>query len=685
MTAGTGGTVNLLIVDDNAAQRLALAAILADLDVAIVEAASGREALRCLLQQEFALILLDVNMPGLDGFETAALVRQRRTSEHTPIIFITAYADDAYVARGYSLGAVDYILSPVQPTVLRSKVAVFIELYRKTEEVTRQREHLRRYAVQLQQLSEASLAINSARTPEDILTVVIDRAMQIIGAHQGSVAAELPDGGNWLTVMQASEKYGTFRSTHAGGTVPVPALRGPQRLSEAQLRASWEWQQAPPTVVAGLPRDGWLAVPLAGRDGRATGMVQLSEKRDGAFTGEDEGILVQLAQMAAIAIENTTAAEARESNRLKDEFLGVLSHELRTPLQAMLTWISILRRDPHDAALAARGLEVIERSARTQTQLIADLLDVSRIIRGQLTLEPGPMNLPVVVDLAIESLKPAAAAKHLTIAWTPPTECWVVGDATRMQQVLWNLLSNAIKFTPDGGRIELTMAVEPGEVVIAVGDSGSGIPPDFLPHLFERFRQADSSARRQHGGLGIGLAIVRHLVELHRGTVIAENKPDGGARFTVRLPRHPSSAEAGSDQDEESAAASGVRLDGIRIVLVEDECDARESLTTALRLFGAHVIAVPSAAAALLALDHQPADVLLSDLGMPGQDGYELIQQVRAREAARGGRMPAAALTAYVRPEDGAGALRAGFDTHVHKPVEPNELARVVRRLAGRR
>lgn len=687
----------LLVVDDNAAQRLALAAILGDLELTIVEAASGREALRCLLREEFAVILLDVNMPGLDGFDTAALIRQRPNCAHTPIIFVTAYGDDAHAARGYSLGAVDYILAPVQPDVLRSKVSVFIDLFEKTQQLTRQREALQRYAAQLQQLSQASLAINSAQSVEQVLQIVTDNAAQIIGAHQASTTAALPDKVTAPTAVRLSDKYGGLRKIYTSGSGSEAMLGIQQSLcmTEAELANAGDkrWAHA---VVNGVPMRGWLAAALTGRDGRSMGLAQLSDKYEGEFTAEDERILVQLAQMASIAIENTLTSEAREANRLKDEFLGVLSHELRTPLQAMLSWVTILRKEAIDPGVMARGLEVIERSARTQTQLIEDLLDVSRIIRGQVRLESGPVELNKVIELAIETLKPGAAAKNIEIAWVPPVpSCRVVGDANRLQQVVWNLVSNAVKFTPHGGRVEIRVTRALGHVAVQVQDTGSGIPAPFLPHVFERFRQADSTTVRQHGGLGLGLAIVRHLVELHGGTVHADNVHGGsGAIFTIRLPYGPESAERAllnvlarpERQAVQVAALSpdALRLDGIRVMLVEDETDARECLTVALQLYGAEVIAVGSVAAALRALEQRPPDVLLSDLAMSGEDGYTLIRQIREQEAARGGRLPAAALTAYVRPEDRAGTLRAGFDMHVNKPVQPLELARLVGHLAGR-
>lgn len=683
----TDGSVKVLVVDDHAAQRTALGAILADLDVAVVQASSGRDALRCLLQQEFAVILLDVNMPVMDGFETAALIRQRRSSQHTPIIFITAYSDDAYAARGYSLGAVDYILSPVQPDVLRTKVSVFIDLYRKAEQIERQREALWRYAAQLQQLSEASLAINSAPSIEGVLEVVAESAGRIIGAHQSGASAVL-ENGTIATTTRVSEQHGGHRATRTSrnpGSVMGLASQRPQRLCQADLEASSLWQGESREIVPGLPMRGWLAAPLSTRDGHTVGIVQLSDKSAGEFSNEDEGIVVQLAQMASIAIENSKASDAREANRLKDEFLGVLSHELRTPLQAMLTWIGILQKNSSEPALVSRGIEVIERSAKSQVQLIGDLLDVSRIIRGQLHLETASVDLVGVIGLALETLRPAAVAKTIEVVCErPSSDCRVLGDPTRLQQVVWNLVANAIKFTPDGGRVDVRVDVEPAQLNLHVSDTGPGIPPEFLPHVFERFRQADSGTARQHGGLGLGLAIVRHLTELHGGSVQAENLSNGaGARFTIKLPRQATPAAAVQvPRGAASASGNGLQLDGIRVVLVEDEVDARESLTTALELFGASVVAVNSAAAALSAMEAHPPDILLSDVGLPGEDGYTLIKQVRERELELGRHVPAAALTAHVRAEDRATALRAGFDAHVHKPIDPLALARLVKRLA---
>ena len=287
----------------------------------------------------------------------------------------------------------------------------------------------------------------------------------------------------------------------------------------------------PTQLIRGRPLRGWMAVPLVARDGRALGVVQLSDKVDGEFSAEDEDLLMQLARMASTTLDNALAAEAREANRLKDEFLGVLSHELRTPLQAIFAWVDILRQRPTDTALLAQAAEVVERSAQAQMRLIGDLLDVSRIARGQLQLERESVELAAVVRLALDTVRPMATAKRITISFRAAGRRLSRSTATptRLQQVVWNLLSNAVKFTPEGAASRCRWPPAPISWCCACSDSGPGIPAAFLPHVFERFRQADSSAARPHGGLGLGLAIVRHLVELHGGEVAAENAAGGGA------------------------------------------------------------------------------------------------------------------------------------------------------------
>jgi signal transduction histidine kinase len=383
--------------------------------------------------------------------------------------------------------------------------------------------------------------------------------------------------------------------------------------------------------------------------------------------------------------------QAEEANRMKDEFLATLSHELRTPLNAMLGWAQVLRMGKLDEAATARALETIERNARAQAQLIADLLDVSRIITGKLRLEFQPVELSRIVAAALDSIRPAADAKEIRLKIAlDPLAGPVLGDADRLQQVAWNLLSNAIKFTPREGTVEVRLRQTGSNAEVQVGDSGVGIRPSFLPYVFDRFRQAESAGTRSHGGLGLGLSIVRHLVELHGGTVAVESAGAGqGATFSVLLPVRAALTgtaplvEAGEGPDSPREAPA--LLQGLHVLVVEDEEDARDLLLTALEQRGARVTAVPSVADALARFAAGHPDVLVSDLAMPDEDGYSLIRQVRALPADRGGNVPAAALTAYVRAEDRARALAAGFQMHMAKPVDPVELVSMVAALAGRR
>ncbi len=388
-------------------------------------------------------------------------------------------------------------------------------------------------------------------------------------------------------------------------------------------------------------------------------------------------------------LEQEARRQAEEANRTKDEFLATLSHELRTPLNAILGWVQVLRMGKLDPAAAAKALETIERNARSQAQLIADLLDVSRIITGKLRLDFKPVDLRRIIDSALESVRPAADAKGIALDLSiGPLASPALGDSDRLQQVIWNLLSNAIKFTSRGGAVEVRLREAGGNAVIRVSDSGIGIRPDFLPYVFDRFRQAEGSITRTHGGLGLGLSIVRHLIELHGGSAEVESGGEGqGATFIVRLPLR---AELADDPLDRTAVSMSVfstadLLAGVRVLVVEDEPDTRDLLVVALQQCGAEVAAYASVPEALAALDLALPDVLLSDIGVPGEDGYSLIRKVRARGAGRGGDLPAAALTAYARAEDRARALEAGYQTHLAKPVDPSELVTTVARLASRR
>jgi PAS domain S-box-containing protein len=384
---------------------------------------------------------------------------------------------------------------------------------------------------------------------------------------------------------------------------------------------------------------------------------------------------------ALLEREQAARADAEAASRMKDEFLATLSHELRTPLNAILGWSSMLRAGHVEPTRRAHAADIIERNAKHQAQLIDDILDVSRIIAGKLRLELKVLALGPILAAAADVVRPAANAKEIQIAIDEqPTLASLVADPTRLQQVVWNLLSNAVKFTPRGGRVTVAAENDGDEVVLRVRDDGQGISPTFLPHVFERFRQADSSTTRPHGGLGLGLSIVRHLVELHGGTVAAASEGAGrGATFTVRLPRRPPGAD--DVPDAATARADVTVLRHVRVLVVDDEADARELIAEVLGAHGADVHTVSSVAAALAALPRFRPDVLVSDIAMSGEDGFELIRRVRALPADEGGRLPALALTAYAGGEDGRRVLDAGYQLHVAKPVEPQVLAQAVSRL----
>ncbi|MGH8220031.1 MAG: response regulator [Steroidobacteraceae bacterium] len=550
----------ILIVDDLPEKLLVYRTVLEELDAELLVARSGTEALKSILNEEFAVILLDVNMPDMDGLETASLIRRYRRTERTPIIFITAYADEVQTSRGYELGAVDYILTPINPQVLRSKVRVFIDLYR----------------------AHAELA----------------------SSHQ--------------------------------------ALE--QRVGERtrELKRSNEQLQA-----------------------------EIEERR--RVESEREALLKR---------EQVLRAEAEELSRLKDEFLATMSHELRTPLNAIFGWITLLRTGRLDAPTEERALETIERNARSQKRLIEDLLDVSRIVTGKVTLELAMVEARRIAEASVETMMPAAQAKG--IALVPLLDAGVGtlrGDPARLQQIVCNLLSNAIKFTPLGGRVEIVLARRGPEAEISVRDTGQGIKPEFLPYVFDRFRQEDGSISRRHGGLGLGLAIVRHLVELHGGTITAASEGEGqGATFTLRVPIRPG-VTSGQGTALRPLPAGAALLEGVHVLVVDDDPGAREVIAQILASLGARVSLAASGPAALTLLFERKPHVLVADLGMPEMDGFALIEQVRALDPNLGGRIPAVAVTAYATMHDRLRALRAGYQNHIAKPVEAEELAAIIASL----
>jgi CheY-like chemotaxis protein len=371
---------------------------------------------------------------------------------------------------------------------------------------------------------------------------------------------------------------------------------------------------------------------------------------------------------------------------MKDEFLATLSHELRTPLTALYGWACLLTESTLDDDVANKAAQAIERDARIQTQLIDDLLDVSRIISGKLHLDVRPMDLSSVTEAAISVVRPAADAKSIQLIYNHPQLVRTIsGDFARLQQVIWNLLSNAVKFTPEGGRIEVRLDYGDTHAKLTVADTGKGISKDFLPHVFDRFRQADSSTTRGFGGLGLGLAIVRHLVELHGGTVNADSQGVNlGATFMTSFPLISTRLESPSiSHSGEHDAADLAKLAGLRVLVVDDEADTRQLISHSITRRGAEVKTCGSAREALELLEQWRPDVLLSDIGMPGEDGYSLISKVRALPPEKGGHTPAAAFTAYAREEDRERALAAGYQMHIAKPISSDELVSRLAQLSG--
>jgi signal transduction histidine kinase len=548
---------NVLLVDDQPGNLLALEAILEDLGQNLVRASSGEHALRRLLDVDFAVILLDVQMPGLDGFETAALLRERERSRGTPIIFLTAFErTDREVFKGYSLGAVDYLFKPIVPEVLRSKVSVFVDLFLKTEQVKRQAEQLR--------LSE----------------------------------------------------------------------RRELERRAAEQKQAWELER--------LRREA--------------------------------------------AREKKAAEQLAEADRRKDEFLAMLAHELRNPLAPILNAVHLLRLPGANGAAAQCARDIVERQVRHMARLIDDLLDVSRINRGKIQLRKEAVELAAVVSRAVETTTPLLSSRnHELVVALPPEPVWLEADPTRLEQVLANLLNNAAKYTEPGGYVWLTAECEGAEVVIRVRDTGVGIPPDQLDAVFGLFTQLDRSlASPSQWGLGIGLALVRTLVQMHGGSVNASSAgPGQGSEFVVRLPVLRGPVRQAAANQPPARARTGDK--GLRVLVVDDNRDSAESIAMFLELAGHAVRLAHDGPAALEAAAAFHPDVVLLDIGLPHLNGYEVARRLRAQVGSREAFL--VALTGYGQPEDQRRSREAGFDRHLVKPIEPDQLTDLLARAevaAGR-
>jgi signal transduction histidine kinase/CheY-like chemotaxis protein len=537
-TDSESSKVNILLVDDDESNLVALQAILQGEDRNLVRAASGDEALRYLLNKDAAVVLLDVRMPGINGLETAELIRARKKTRHVPIIFLTAYdnRDTRDLSTGYSLGAVDYLVKPFDVDALKSKVAVFVELYKKTEQVKQQAALLHDKNVQLEtanvqrlgKLIDLGQLLTAERDPKKLLETFCESACEILGARYVKVRIFASENDSDLIVHNNNEPATVECDNASAGSGQTSAL--------------------PSSGETG--REGSLfEIPVSLGD-RALGQICLQHKAGTQELSEsDKRLALTLASQLAVAYENARLhAETEAANRLKDEFLAVLSHELRTPLNAIVGWAGLMRNGL-DPSRQSRALDTIVRNSKMLGRMVEDILDASRMITGKLRLEFVPCDFALAVRSAADAVQPTADAKRVNLELKLPAIGTVImGDSTRLQQVVWNLLSNAIKFTPENGRISVILKRSSNQAKLYVSDSGQGITKEFLPFIFERFRQADSSSTRANGGLGLGLSLVRHLIDLHGGTISADSRGKNmGSTFVVTLPlvtgSHPGSTK----------------------------------------------------------------------------------------------------------------------------------------------
>jgi PAS domain S-box-containing protein len=698
-------------------------------------------------------------VPDITDANLSAFARDAKHLEMLRTIGMKSYLAVPMRVRGRILGSITFLMAESShrygaadlPLVedLAHRAALAIDnarLYRETQQARRIAEKTAERNASLQTLTAA---LSEALTPAQVGEVVVNEGLAALQASAGFIAL-LSDNHTSLEVVRAlgypPEILDTGTLYPLTASVPITdAVRSGELLAIESREA---WAERYPHLPTKYNHHAWADMPLI-VEGRTLGGMGFSFPKPQTFSEDDRAFMLAMARQCAQAIERTRAyaaekqarAEAEAANRTKDEFLATLSHELRTPLNAMLGWTQLLQTRSLDQAKMDRALETIDRNTRSLAALIEDILDVSRIMTGKLYLSPRPCELVGGIEAAIEAVRPAAEAKMIQIEYCLDSSAGPVwGDANRLQQVVWNLLSNAIKFTPSGGHVlvklekvdkqlnveglnvdgdgsnvalgdasstvyaPLSISNQPPNLQpsnsyaqIQVSDTGKGISPDFLPYVFERFRQENGSITRAYGGLGLGLAIVRYLVELHGGTVQATSPGEGlGATFTVQLPLLLESRESGvgsrnttSHRSQFSTAIGGYKiypdspLQGLQLLIVDDEADARELLVTILEDSGAQVTAVASASEALNWLSTSKADILVSDIGMPQVDGYTLIRQIRELEAQRGEYIPAVALTAYARESDRSAALEAGFQIHFAKPFDPDELVRAVAKLAS--
>ncbi len=700
---------SILIVDDLPEKLLVFGTVLEDLGQHLVFVNSGSEALREVLHREFAVILLDVNMPDIDGFETAALIRRYKRSAHTPIIFITAYADEMQTARGYSLGAVDYILSPVVPEMLRSKVKVFVDLHQMQRRVRRQAEErvalaasesARRLAEENDRrsafLAHASRMLSGsldvAVGARELLALVVPRiatlaVLQLMDesrpAQHALVAAECGQEPPAVVEVDVPTMPAPLRDAlaeaaqrHERGTVAADSLR---RLHGEALGLQGPLSLRSAAVVPLMIGERVLGVLLVG-----------SDQADPDTGAHDWAALEELASRAAIAFENAhlyrslqaeiverraAEAELQEASQRKDEFLAMLSHELRNPLAPIRNALEVIRRIAPPDPKFSWASDVMDRQVHHLTRLVEELLDVARISQGKIQLNKEPVDLAAVIAQSVETAQPFIDARgHTLIVKVPDTPVWLHGDFARLAQVVSNLLHNAAKYSEDGGRILLELSVQDGEALIAVRDNGIGIDAALLPRIFDLFAQGTRSLDRMQGGLGVGLTLARRLVELHGGRVEASSEgARKGAEFRVTIPCVSVVPRSESSVSHWPATAAVV---GRRILIVDDNQDAAESIAQYLQLEGHEVKTVSDGMQALACAPVFAPQIVVLDIGLPMMDGYEVARHLRRLKATEHALL--VAMTGYGQKEDQQRAAEAGFDRHFVKPTDPRMLVQFI-------
>lgn len=620
------------------------------------------------------VLVLDSQLLGVSGLEVCRVVREQHGSMALPIVMLTVHGDKQDVVEALRAGANDHVTKPYDVAELVARVGTLVSASRLA-------------ATQASRTRQLALAadVGAALTESRGLSEIARRAAEAISQHLSALVVEVwtqsPAGLVLTASVRTRDDIVVSRElvravAESRLPTPLPIATDPSAPSPPSVAAI-------PLVVRGeilgvLAVAGREPVPVSEALGTIANLLALGLSR--ARAEEERFVLLDR--------ERNARAEAEAANRSKDDFLAMVSHELRTPLNAITGWTSMLLAGGLDTARTRRAYETIDRNARAQAQLIDDLLDIGRITSGQLRLNESSVDVGSVAEMALESVRVTADNRGVALdARVDPDAGQITGDAARIQQVVWNLLSNAIKFTSKGGAVIFSVTRQPNGIVIEVRDTGQGITADFLPRVFERFKQADASATRSRGGLGLGLSIVRHLVELHGGTIEAASEGLGkGSCFTVVLPIEATKRDrldGGAVQSKRSAPLDRPReIEGLRVLVVDDEPDARELLRTLLESCKIDVTVAASATEAFEVVRSKPLDVVLSDIAMPVEDGLSFIRRVRGLGREEGGRIPAVALTAYARLEDRTKALRAGFNAHVAKPVEPNELLAVLSSFA---